>query len=686
MSNLLEFEYSPWLLFFCVALGAAYAYIHYQKKSPWSRKINRLLAFGRGVLVAVLAILLLGPTLRSVRNFYEQPLLVMAIDNSESVALTTDSTILQNLTNSLGLLTEELQARDWQVKQVELNGEAINLDSLRFNTQRSNLTGMIRSVQSEYKGANLGAILVVSDGIFNSGFSPDLISTFTPIYGLGLGDTISRKDLSLINLRHNKTVYQDNKFPVEVSVRNEGLGPANTLLKIYQGGILQDQVQLPLTPETRLIKHQFLVNAKGAGKQRISIVLDAIDGESTIINNSASFYIDVIEGQQKVLIVADAPSPDIKALRLAIQKNEHFAVDVKVSGEISSTDYDLIILIQSPNKGVGGSVYHQLLGSEIPKLYLLGSQTNIVQLNKDGIVNFRQLNSQYDQVTAVFNNEFKGFTIASEKDEWFANVPPLTVPFGTIILQPTDQVLLYQRVGTVITQQPIIYFSELEPKLGVIIGEGLWKWRLNEYRKYNETIRFDELVTKTIMFLAAKPDKRQFKMYPLKDGYEVGEEINFVAESYNELFEPLYGELVSLKIVGSNSMVRNYTFTPLLGSRQMTVDDLAVGIYSYEAFTTLNGKRHLVSGEFSVEKPDLEAADLTADYVMLRKLAHESGGEFYSGNAFDKLSSDLLNLESPAIIHTQERERLLISLPWILIILIMLASGEWLTRKMMGGY
>lgn len=666
-------------------LGAGYSYLQYQKKTPWSVNINRTLAVARAILVTILAILLLGPTVRAIKNFYEKPVLVIAVDNSESVALTTDSITLNNLKINLAQLRDDLQDNGWQVELVGLDGHEVNLDSLRYNVQRSNLTGMVRSIQSEYEGANLSGILVVSDGIFNSGFSPDLISTFTPIYGIGLGDTIPRKDLSIINVLHNKTVYQDNLYPVEVSIRNVGLGQASTRLNVYQGSQLLEQVQLNISPEVRLITHQFLLKATTPGKQRITINLEAVAGESTLVNNSSSFYIDVIEGQQKVLIVADAPSPEIKALRMAIEQNEHFAVSVKVNEEIPGLKHDLIIFVQSPNKVFSKSVYHQLKNSDTPKLYLIGRQTNLHLLNRDSVISFHQANNQYDRVTAVINNDYKGFTISSEMAEWLSQAPPITVPFGNLSLQPTDQVLLYQRVGTVDTKRPIIYFSEGEQKQGIIIADGLWRWRMNEYKEYGETSRFDELITKTIMLLASKPDNRQFKLYPLKNAYELGEDIIFVSETYNELFEPLFGEPVNLKINYGDD-VRNYAFTPLAGSQQMSLDDLPAGLYNYSAYTSLNGKRHQVSGQFSVDNPDLEAADLTADHLVLRKLALESGGKFYNSNELDRLVPDFATIEAPAIIHTQERKLLLLNLYWILIALIILVSGEWLTRKMMGGY
>lgn len=685
MSSLLYFEYSPWLIILCLAIGVGYSYLQYQKKSSWNKRVNQLLAISRAVLVSLLAILFLGPTVRAVRHYYEKPLMVFAIDNSESIGLTTDSATRHTIGAKLIKVKAMLENNGWLVKMVNLAGEDTNPDAISYDQPRTNLTGMVKVAQSKYHGLNLKGILLVSDGIFNAGFSPDFISALTPIYTLGLGDTIPRKDLSIINIRNNKTVYQDNKFPVEVSIRNEGLGKTNTILSIYNGNKLLDKTEVTIDPGTRLIEHRFILQAEKSGKQRLSVVLGAVDGEMTLVNNHRSFYIDVVEGQQKVLIAADVPTPDIKAIRAAIEQNEHFVVDVSINKQVTRKDYDLIVFVQSPAKKMSTSPYLSLMETEIPKLFLVGSLTSIEQLNTAAFLNFSHSQNQYDQVTAVYNKEFTGFTMTSDIDPWLEGVPPLSVPFGKLTLGPGNEVLLYQKVGSIATGKPLVYVDQEGYKKGVIMGEGLWQWRLNEFRVYHETTRFDELISKLAMFLAAKPDKRQFKMYPLKTTYEVGEEIVFNAETYNELFEPQYGTPVSIQIK-SKGTVKNFKFTPLEGSKQLRVNDLPEGIYNYIASTTINGKQQKVSGQFAVAKPNLEAADLTADYNVLKKLAHKTGGAFYTAQQLPDFANHFEKLKAKTIIHSREREILLINLPWILAFLVVLASGEWLIRKMMGGY
>ena len=685
MRNLLDFHYSPWLILVCLLIGGGYSYLQYSKKVPWSGRLNLVLAAIRGLIVSAIAILILGPTMRVVQNYYEKPIFVFAIDNSESVPLATDATIIENTVDKLTEIKASLEQNDWQVKTVNLTGQDITLDSILFDETRTDLTALIRREIDKYDGANLGAMLVLSDGIFNAGFSPDLISAYHPVYSLGIGDTIPKMDLSIIDVDYNKTVYQDNKFPVTIRIRNEGVGNESTKLRIYQSGQLAETKDLEIASDTRIIEHEFTLEANEAGKQRISISLEAVEGEASIANNKLSFYVDVIEGQQKILLAAEAPSPDMKAFKLALEANDRFLINQVIGEPIKSADYDLIVLFNSPNfsKRV---VYNSIAGlSEIPKLYFLGSSTDLRPYSEMGLIEFNQRINQYDQVTGSLNPDLTLFTLINDSKEWLANVPPMAVPFGEISLSLTSQVILEQRVGNVVTNRPIIYINEDEIKSGVVLGDGFWTWRLDEYRKYGVTDRFDEILTKLTMYLAAKPDKRQFKMYPSKDGFEIGEKMTFIAETYNQLFEPYYGEPVSLVIEGVEEKF-DYNFTPLSGSNNLNIDNLSEGLYSYAATTFLDGKRHSASGQFSVEKTNIEAVDLTADFLVLRKLANESGGNFYTAESIDELVKELASLEAKTVIHSQEREVLLFNLPLILILILIFASGEWLTRKMMGSY
>jgi hypothetical protein len=684
MRNLIEFEYSPWLIVVCLLVGAGYSLIQYTRDTPWNSTINSSLAVIRVFVVAGIAILLLGPLVRAVKNYYEDPVLIIALDNSESVGLNLDSLGSGILKNELRQINDAMADEGWQVTTVDLYGNQINLDSIKFDGTRTNLTKMIRDQLEAYSGANLGALLVVSDGIFNAGFSPDLISPFTPIYTIGLGDTIPKRDISLIDIEYNKTVYQDNRYPVNIRLRNEGIESGSGNLRIFDAGKLVERVTLDFNNQKRLVEHEFILEAKEPGKHRISVILDSIPGESTTVNNRSQFYVDIIDGKQKILLAAEAPSPEIKAFRAALSSNERFEIEQAIGRIPESDNFDLIVVFNSPSRK-SSRVFNAVNELDVPKLYYLGLSTDFRPYLQQGLLNYNRITNRYDQARAATNQDLSAFNLINELDEWLANVPPMTVPFGDILVPPNGQVVIYQKVGSVTTDRPIIYLINEEPKSGVIIGDGLWTWRLDEYRNYGETVRFDELISKITQFLASRPDNRQFKLYPSKDGFEVGEEMVFVAETYNQLFEPVYGEPVALSVF-TDSTNWSYTFTPLAGSNKFSIDNLPEGLYSFTGSTFIDGKRHTISGEISVDKPNVEAADLTADHLVLRKLSNESGGRFFTSDQVDQLKEEMTSKEATSIIHSQETELFLFSLPWVLVLLLLLATVEWLTRKMMGGY
>lgn len=684
MGNLIEFELSPWLILVCLIGGATYSYIQYSKDSPWSEQYNFLLATARGIIVSLIAILLLGPLIRAIKNYFEEPVLVIAIDNSESVALVHDSVSLLNLRAELAELGEDMDDAGWNVSFTDLEGSIISPDTLRFDAQRTDLTKMIRDQLSNYTGANLGALVTVSDGIFNAGFSPDLITPFTPIYTLGLGDTIPQKDISIIDVDYNKTVYQDNRFPILLKLRNEGINNETAGLSIYKSGTLIDTELLEFNSESRVIEQEFILEASEPGKHRISIVLDSVPGELTTANNRVQLFIDVIDAKQKILLAAEAPTPEMKAFRTAIGKNDNFEIDEAIGKVPESMNYDLVVLFNSPTRS-GNTVFTALSSNDIPKLYFVGSSTDLRPYISQGMVRYSGATNQFDQVRASLNPDLKAFNLVNDLNEWLSNVPPMAVRFGDIIIPPNAQIILWQKVGSVTTNRPLMFVLDEDPKAGFIIGDGFWSWRLDEFWNYGETVRFDELVSKLTRFLAARPDNRQFKLYPAKDGFELGEELIFIAETYNQIFEPLYGEPVALTVFNDLDQW-NYSFTPLSGSNKFGIDNLPEGLYSYRGTTYIDGKQHTVAGQFSVEKPNAEAADLTADHRTMRRLSEESGGKYYSLEEVDALKKEMASLEATSVIHSQETEIFLFNLPWVLILILSLITLEWLSRKMLGSY
>jgi hypothetical protein len=76
-----------------------------------------------------------------------------------------------------------------------------------------------------------------------------------------------------------------------------------------------------------------------------------------------------------------------------------------------------------------------------------------------------------------------------------------------------------------------------------------------------------------------------------------------------------------------------------------------------------------------------------ADHNLLYQLASQHNGKLYHSNDFEKIAEDInaTNKLKPILFDTYKTESA-INLKWIFVLLLLLISGEWFTRKYLGGY
>jgi hypothetical protein len=263
----------------------------------------------------------------------------------------------------------------------------------------------------------------------------------------------------------------------------------------------------------------------------------------------------------------------------------------------------------------------------------------------------------------------------------------VSVHFGKIRIQPTATPLLFQRVGSLGTEKPLLAVDiQNNRKIGVLLGEGIWRWRLNEYDRTERTDAFDEVFGKLFQFLSTSEDKRKFRSYPIQQEFSDTESVSFESQVYNDIFEPIYGNTIKLELTNETGQKTSYSYVTSPGNIRYEVGGLKEGVYRYKASTTLKEKTEEVKGEFAVVAPQTELQNLTADFDLLRQLSNNSGGKFYAAADVESLKQDLLAHEVRSTIHTEESYSSLLNLKWVFWLLLLFVSGEWFIRKYFGSY
>lgn len=667
-----------------------FAWLLYNKKATWGVGANRLLFIGRAVVFAILGFLLIGPILKLTSNETEKPSLIFLVDNSTSIREAVDSVARIALLENLKTQQARLEDGGYEVELRGLDGQS----DIDFNQPGSDLHQGLKNAAADYESKNLAGIVLVSDGIYNSGTSPLYLPLRTPVYTVGIGDTTDRVDLALKNTAYNKIAYQGNKFPLHVEVLVKGTRGEDVKLTIHQAGKLVAS-ESKNSGTSSLVTFDFLIDANLTGLQRYDLTINPLPREANVKNNRSAIFIEVVEGKKKILLASPAPHPDVKALRSAIEKNSNYEVLVHIPGVAdvepglrTPEKTDLAIFLQAlDNEGKNMALAQQYLKSRTGVLLVLGGRSNLRLLETNGIPLVFENVTQKDDVTPILNTAFRDFVFSENLASTLAGYPPVLVPFGKFTFPAEAQILLYQKIGSVTTNRPLLFtWQDADHKIGALLGEGIWRWRLNEYSETGKTDHFDEVFSKLVQYLSTQDDKRKFRSFPLQNEFTDAEAVIFESQVYNDLFEPIYGNTIQLELRDEAGTTLPYSYTTSPSGSRFRVGALKEGVYRYRASTELNGKQEEVRGEFLVATQNLEAQNLTADFGLLRKMAANTNGRFQKAAEVGLIADELLRTEAKSVIHSEDSFHPVINLKAVFFLLLFLISVEWLARKYLGSY
>lgn len=680
--------YSFWWVFICILVGAGYAWLQYSRQGPWNKRLNYLLTALRFLAVSIACFLMLEPVVQTIENYSEKPLIVLAIDNSESISLNYSDAELTKLKTNIGQVGDVLGKRGYELKMVDGKASPIvRLDSMSFLASTTNLSEQLSKIRDSYLERNLAGVVLFSDGIFNEGYSPLAIPGTIPVYTIGLGDTTSIKDLSLKDVVHNSTVYEGNSLQLEVQALNTHMGKVSTKVKIYQNGKVVDSNTISFDDRQSLLKQIFTIPITGSGKQSLKVELEPVDGEYTQLNNASTIYFEVINARKRILILASAPHPDIKAIKNSIEQNEYY--EVELAYELpQKLDYELIITHQFPSQFSRRLDEQRLLDAKIPQWIIAGRASDFRYLDRAfNIISKDNFSGKDDFVRPVWSSGFNLFGVEEDFLEWISDLPPITTPYGLSYNLINGQTMLYRQIGNVVTTEPLLLFSKNnEQNLSVLMGTGIWKWKLDEYRQGQTQKNFNELISRTVQYLSSDATQKRFYVTPQKDVYEEGEEVDFLTEQYNALFERIIGNKVILSIRKENGGSLMHSYVPLTENYDFKVSDLKEGVYSYRAESQIDSVDYTSQGQFIVKKLNKEALNPVADFDVLQRLAAKTNATFTPYNKIESFINEVEGFDPVSTLHSSEKENLLINIKWVLVLLFLLVFSEWFLRKFYGGY
>ncbi len=696
----IRFLYTEWWIPVCLLLGLAYALVLYYRDRSLGEKSPQLnwgLGAIRFIVVSLLAMLLLEPFLKSIQTQTKRPIVILAQDESESVSAEMSTEELEQYKNRFSELQASLE-NNYDVKTYAFGEKVREGVAFAFGDKVTNLSSVLGEVYDLYSNQNLGAIVLATDGIYNQGSNPVYASTelAVPIYTVALGDTTPKKDVILKRAFHNRIAYLGDKFSVQIDVSAKNCKDATTkvsVFKVQNGGTqkLTEEI-INIDRNDFFVTKEVILDASQTGVQRFRLVVSPVNGEEVTANNSKDIFVDVLDARQQVLILANSPHPDITALRQTITANKNYEVEIGYVNDLKKgvDEYDFVILHQLPSKTNDAlGPLNRLKKEQIPHMFIVGTQTdlrrfnvaqNLLTINGDGV--------NTNDVEARIAPNFNLFTLNQEVKDQLPNFVPLVAPFGEYATGANAQVLLYQKIGKVETEYPLLVFGEDEGiKKSILAGEGVWKWRLFNYLQEENHEVFNQVVDKTVQYVSLKEDKRRFRVSLAKNIFEENEPVFFDAELYNNSYELINEPDVSLTITSQEGKDFNFTFNKTDNAYSLNAGIFPVGNYSFKANAFYSGEQFSYNGQFSVQPIQLEIYETTANHNLLKLLSEKFGGQLvYPGQLNDIPNFMAERGTIKPIIYETSKTQSVINLRWIFFLLLLLITIEWFLRRYFGGY
>ncbi len=713
-----SFGYSPWLLLLCVAVAGGLTYWTYRATVPSLRAGWRLLLGGlRFLALALICFLLFEPVLQQFRSTERPPVLAVLVDDSQSMQVVTAGDTSAARPNAartsvrpvLDALQDEAMpgtARFFRVGEASRALSGAIIDSLRFDGARTDLASGLQAAPEELRDENLGGIVLVSDGQYNTGQNPLRVADRSPVpvHTVTVGDTARQRDLRVQDISTNDRAYLNSSVPVRVTLSvTEGPGqPVPVTLE--QSGRTLDQRPVRLPDGTGEVSVDLTFEPEQAGLQQVTVRVPELAGEVTTRNNAQSTSLRVLESKRQVLLLGAAPAPDVSALRRVYERT----ADTEVTARIPTPDgtflegplpddlsaFDVVVLAGFPSPSVPDDVVQRvatLVNDGTPALFFLDRQTDLAAWTEHFETS---LPARPDASTSSFAEasfrivesarQHPVFRIEGAEGALFERLPPLQVPASAWTPTPDAQVL-----GTAATTSaPLLVLRRRAGlRTAAFLGSGVWRWALLPSELRAADPLWPGLASNLLRWAGTEADDSPVRVRPTASTFGGTDAVSFAGQVYDQSRQPVSDATVTVTVTDSTGTEYPYTMDPTgQGRYTLDVGTLPEGTYQYEAQAQL-GETDLGTdrGEFSVAPLRIEYQSPRADAGLMRHLASRAGGTAYTPETIDRLPAELAgqaSFSSDVVQRSSEAELWRTSL--FLIAILALLASEWTLRKFLG--
>jgi uncharacterized membrane protein len=719
-----------WLLvILIVAAGAlvAVGLVRRREGLPAAKLIT--LGVLQTALLALVLVLAWRPALVSQTLRPQENSVALLLDTSASMLYGEgERSRLQQAIETLsdGALPDLQSAFD--VKLFSFAGETTELPSLQQVPAPGPVTHVGDALLSVLRGGQAGAlaaIVLVTDGAdnsddFDAARIAEIASFGVPVHTIGVGAESVANDLELDDVQIAPVGLPGSTVSAQVSIRHDGASLAQ--LKVYDGDAILASEAIQLPSRSGVTTRWIDIDVGEAGVRDLRFTLDAMRGETNVINNTRLRPMEVPEQRRHILYIEGEPRWEYKFIRRAIEEESAVRVasllkttpnkfyrqgvesaeeltDGFPTDEISLFRYDALIigsfeaaaltaeqqdmirdfvsrrggslLMLGGRRGLadggwGATSVAEVLPARLPMLdgpSFVRSPVKAV-LTRDGARSALTRLAADDEANAALWEELPDLADFQHLD---GLKPGALSLLEASVEGRNEPLLVQQRFG-----------------LGnayILASGGTWRWQM---QLPHEDLRHETFWRQLLQALATSAPQN-VTLSADRVFYGDQSEVKLRAEVKDKEFQPSTEAAVSVEVSDGRGPPTTIEMTPAAGERgvyEASYETDESGVYRFMA-AARTGEETLGSSQFAVRREDgvVEHFHVQQNRPLLERLAAATSGRYFALGDVDQLREAVSFSEA----GTVERQVLdLWSMPIVFLLLLLLKAGEWLLRLVWG--
>jgi len=611
-------------------------------------------------------------------------------------------------------------------------GRLSDVSELGFGGTRTNVGAALERAQEELAGVPLSGLVLLTDGADNSDESlaeslVPLQAASLPVYTVGLGEADLQPDIQVSRVESPRAVLQGTSLAVDVTISHRGFRGRTVPFVVEDAGRLIASEEVALAGNGEPVIHRVHIEADDAGPRLLQFRVPVQEGERVAENNAREVLIDVHDNREKILYFEGEPRWEVKFLRRAVLEDDNLQVvvlqrtaeskflrlDVDDPEELQAgfprTREELFkyrsLLLGSVEASFFTHDQMQMIADFVSErgggLMMLGGRNAFAQGGYDGTPIADALPVFLDSALGTGGETFSTLKVSPTRaglahpavqlwgsdevtEERFAALPPLTSLNPITRLKPGATALLTgEDVNSGEEQVVLAHHRYGRGKVIAFPIQDSWLWQMHADVPL-EDMSHEMFWRQTLRWLVdGVPD--MVIAQAERESVEPGHSARLIARIADSAYVGVNdGNVIATihPVEGDDYQVPLDWTVEEDGEYAATFTPDAPGLYAVDV-TANRGDEHLGTTTTYVHatRPVDEYFDASMRETTLRRIADETGGQFYTPATVGQLAEDI-SFTGAGVTLTEERE--LWDMPVLLILLLTLIGSEWAYQRARG--